>query len=95
MCMAVCTLSPSVVSDSCDPMDCSPPGSSVHGILLARKRDCRLPFPSLANLPTQGTDLRLLHGRQVLYHWALGRPNRQYFFLLNAWVELKKEISII
>ena len=26
----------SVVSDSCDPMDCSPPGSSVHGIFLAR-----------------------------------------------------------
>ena len=29
-------VSPSVVSDSCDPMDCSPPGSSVHGILQAR-----------------------------------------------------------
>ena len=26
----------SVVSDSCDPMDCSPPGSSVRGILQAR-----------------------------------------------------------
>ena len=25
-----------VVSDSCDPMDCSPPGSYVHGILQAR-----------------------------------------------------------
>ena len=27
----------SVVSDSLDPMDCGPPGSSVHGILEARK----------------------------------------------------------
>ena len=26
----------SVMSESCDPMDCSPPGSSVHGILQAR-----------------------------------------------------------
>ena len=26
----------SVVSDSCNPMDCSPPGSSVQGILQAR-----------------------------------------------------------
>ena len=26
----------SVMSDSCDPMDCGPPGSSVHGILQAR-----------------------------------------------------------
>ena len=25
-----------VVSNSCDPMDCRPPGSSVHGILQAR-----------------------------------------------------------
>ena len=26
----------SVVSDSCDPRDCRPPGSSVHGVLQAR-----------------------------------------------------------
>ena len=26
----------SIMSNSCDPMDCSPPGSSVHGILQAR-----------------------------------------------------------
>ena len=32
----VCTHSHSVVSSSCHPMDCSPPGSSVHGILQAR-----------------------------------------------------------
>ena len=31
-------LSHSVVSD-CDPMDCSPPGSSVNGILQARILD--------------------------------------------------------
>ena len=29
-----CVLSHSVMSDSVDPMDCSLPGSSVHGILL-------------------------------------------------------------
>ena len=32
----VCILSSSVVSDSVTPLDCSPPGSSVHGILQAR-----------------------------------------------------------
>ena len=31
----------------CNPMDCSPPGSSVHGILQAN----RLPFPSPGHLP--------------------------------------------
>ena len=33
---ACAVLSHSVVSDSRDPMDCSPPGSSVHGISQAR-----------------------------------------------------------
>ena len=35
VCVCVCVYH-SVVSDSCDPMDCSPPGSSIHGILRAR-----------------------------------------------------------
>ena len=39
-----------VVSDSCDPMDCSPPGSSVHGISQARILEW-LTFPSPGDLP--------------------------------------------
>ena len=34
--ITVSLISCSVVSDSCDPIDCSLPGSSVHGILQAR-----------------------------------------------------------
>ena len=35
--ISLCVLSKSVMSDSfCDPMYCSLPGSSVHGILQAR-----------------------------------------------------------
>ena len=34
----------------CDPMDCSLPGSSVHGIFQART----LPFPSPGDLPDPG-----------------------------------------
>ena len=34
----------------CNPMDCSPPGSSVHGILQARMLS-GLPFPSPWDLP--------------------------------------------
>ena len=34
--MLLLLLSPSVRSQLCDPMDCSLPGSSVHGILQAR-----------------------------------------------------------
>ena len=36
-----------------DPMDCSPPGSSVHRIFQARILEW-LPFPSLGDLPNSG-----------------------------------------
>ena len=39
----------------CNPMDCSPPGFSVHGILQARW----LPFPSPADFPDPGAKPRL------------------------------------
>ena len=41
--------SDSVVSDSSDPMDCSPPGSSVHGIFQARILEWGAIAFSLAN----------------------------------------------
>ena len=42
----------------CDPMDCSLPGSSVHGILQARILDYwnGLPFPSPGNLLDPGME---------------------------------------
>ena len=36
VCMCICVLCHSAVSDFGDPMDCSPPGSSVHGIFHSR-----------------------------------------------------------
>ena len=50
-----CVLSCSVVSDSCDPMDCSPPGSSVYEIFQARIRS-GLPFPIPRGLPDPGIE---------------------------------------
>ena len=56
----------------CNPMNCNPPGSSVHGILPARilkwgaissSRD----FPDLGIEPVS---LVSCLGRQILYHWA-------------------------
>ena len=46
----------------CDLMECSLPGSSVHGISQARILE--LPFPS----PGKGLNLGLLHRRQSLSH---------------------------
>ena len=40
----------------CDPMDCSPPGSAVHGILQARILEW-VAFPSPGDLPDPGVEL--------------------------------------
>ena len=46
----------------CDPMDCSLPGSSVHGISQARI----LQWVTISF--SQGSNPCLLVGRQILYH---------------------------
>ena len=52
MCVLVTQLCPTL----CHPMDCSLPGSSVHGVLQARILDywSGLPFPFLGNLLDPG-----------------------------------------
>ena len=51
-----------------DPMDCSPPGSSVHGVLQARILEwVAIPYAG-GILLTQGSNLGLLLRRQILYH---------------------------
>ena len=45
----------------CDPLDCSPPGSSVHGIFQARTREWVAISSSRGVFLTQGSNLHLLH----------------------------------
>ena len=51
----------------CDPMDCSPPGSSVHEILQARMLASIHSFLQ-GIFPPQGSNLDFLHCRQIIYH---------------------------
>ena len=51
-----------------DPMDCSPPGSSVHGMLQARILEWIAMPSSKGIFPTQGLNLCLLR----LLHWQAG-----------------------
>ena len=44
-----------------DPMDCSPPGSSVHGILQARILEWVAMPSSRGSSPSKGSNRRLLH----------------------------------
>ena len=50
----------------CDSMDCSPPGSSIHGILQARVLEWVAILFLQGIYPTQGLNLGLLHCMQTL-----------------------------
>ena len=52
VCWCVCAQSCLIL---CDPLDCSPPGSSVHGIFLVRILE-KLPFPTPGDLPDPGIE---------------------------------------
>ena len=63
-----------LVAKSCptlgDPMDCSPAGSSVHGISQARKLEwVAISFSRRSSWLRDRTQVSCI-GRQVLYHWA-------------------------
>ena len=65
----------------CDPMDCSPPGSSVGGILQARILQwVAMPFSRVSSLPRDGTWVS----------WIVGR-----FFIIWATREAYKYIKVI
>ena len=51
----------------CDPMDCSPQGSSVHGI-PQQEYQSGLPFPPPGDFPKAGIEPFLPHCRLFLYH---------------------------
>ena len=69
VCVCVCVF---LVTRSCptlcNPMDCSPPGSSVLGDSVSKNTGGG--FRSLLQgiFPIQGSNLGLLHRRQILYH---------------------------
>ena len=55
----------------CDPMDCSPPASSVRGILQARILEwVAIPFSRGSSWPRDWTHVFRI-GSWVLYHWAI------------------------
>ena len=74
----------------CNPMDCSLPGSFVHGILQARILEwVAIPFSRGVD-PTQGSNSGLLHCRQILYclmHWGSQR-GQQRVAENSGWVNL-------
>ena len=70
-----------------DPVDCSPPGSSAHGILqviILESVACAL---LQGIFLTQGLNLcllRLLHCRQILYCWVTYSITKKFRFSLGS-----------
>ena len=63
----------------CNLMECSPPGSSVHGILQARVLEWTA-MPSFRGSSQPGVSDVSCIGRQILYYWhCLSKLKLQYF----------------
>ena len=60
----------------CDPVDCSPPGSSVHGDSPGKNTGVGCHALLQGIFPTQGSNPGLLHWREIPYHLShKGRPS--------------------
>ena len=63
----------------CDPMDCSSPGFSVHGICQTRILEwVALPSSRGSSWPRDRTHIFCV-GRQILYHWATSEAWTWYY----------------
>ena len=78
----------SVVSNFCDPMDCGPPGSPVHGILQARiVEKVAIPF-SRSSQPRDQTWISCAAGRFFTV-WNTGKVRMVYLFTGNIQINGK------
>ena len=81
----------------CDPMDCSPLGSSVHGSFQAIILEWSL-FPSPGELPDPGIKLWSPALQAVLYNWATTealkeRGNRQISYATTTMWNLQSDTN--
>ena len=77
----------------CDPMDCNPSGSSLHGMLQARILEWLATSCSKGIFPTQGWNLGLLHCRQILYRMShQGSPKCLYMGQIFTTVSIYKNL---
>ena len=94
-CAALC-LGTQSCQTLCDPMDCSLPGSSVHGDSPG-KNTGRVGCHSLLHgiFPTQGLNLVLPHCRQILY-WLSHQEKSNHDLLVGlAIINNQVKITII
>ena len=89
----VLLFSRSVVSDSLWPHDCSPPGSSVHGILQARMLEWVAIFSSRGSSQARNRVQVSCFGRWILYCWATREWDDAPFSFLTLPVKWPSSLS--
>ena len=67
----------------CNPMDCSLPGSSVHGIFQARILEWVAISSSRGSSQLRDQTHVSCIGRQILYHWATWEAISPYIFVIR------------
>ena len=70
----------------CNSRDCSLPGSSVHGILQARILQWVAISFIQGIFPIQGSNLGLLHCRQVVYHLSHQGSPIPFIVIVKYWL---------
>ena len=77
----------------CNPMDYSPPGSSVHGILQAKILEwVAISFSRGSSQPRNRTHISFI-GRQILYHWATGEDLAWWLWMQSDWQIFSVDVS--
>ena len=96
--MCACSVAQSCLT-VCDPIDCSPSGSSVHGIFQARILDwVAISSSRGSSWPRDQTWVSGVSyvGRQVLYHWATKEEiNFLLFTSLIFWAFAYSQSNLI
>ena len=85
LCHSLCLIA-QLCPTVCNPMDCSPPGSSVHGDSLRKNTGVGCHAFLQGILPTQGLNPGLLHCRQIPYHLSHWEPSLRLLIQdLKGW----------
>ena len=91
--LCVCSVTQSCPT-LCNPMDCSPPGSSVRGIFQARILEwVAVSFSGGSSWPRDRTCVSCVSyiGRQILYHWAKLMPSAMLQYKISFFFFLKSK----
>ena len=89
--ICVCTCVSHLCTTLCNPMDCSPPGSSVHGILQVRTLEwVAIPFSRGTSWPSNGTSISWLQADSL----PSELPGKRYNISMYLHIDISINISI-